>query len=135
MAVELNHTIVWCSDKMHSSSFLAHMLGRPAPTPFLHFMVVELDNGVSLDFMEKPGAVARQHYAFLIGDEEFDAVMTRIHARSLTYWADPARSKPGEINHHCGGRGIYFEDPDEHLLEVITRAYSAELLEEEQAAS
>jgi catechol 2,3-dioxygenase-like lactoylglutathione lyase family enzyme len=135
MAVELNHTIVWCSDKMRSSAFLARMLGRPAPTPFLHFMVVELDNGVSLDFMEKPGAVARQHYAFLITDEDFDAVLTRIHSEELTFWADPARLKPGEINHHFGGRGVYFEDPDGHLLEVITRPYSAELLEEEQAAA
>src|ERR1700760_4416889 len=103
MAVELNHTIVWCSDKMKSSAFLADMLGRPAPSPFLHFMVVTLDNGVSLDFIEKPGAVARQHYAFLIGDEDFDAVMSRIHAREMTYWADPARLRRGEINHHFGG--------------------------------
>ncbi len=129
MAIELNHTIVWCSDKMLSSAFLARMLGRPAPTPFIHFMVVTLDNGVSLDFMEKPGAVARQHYAFLIGDEDFDAVLTRIHAQELTYWADPARSQPGEINHHLGGRGVYFEDPDGHLLEVITHPYSAEGLD------
>lgn len=135
MAIELNHTIVWCSDKMKSSAFLAHMLGRPAPTTFIHFMVVALDNGVSLDFMEKPGAVARQHYAFLISDEDFDAVMTRIHVQGLTHWADPARSKAGEINHHFGGRGVYFEDPDGHLLEVITRPYSAELLEQENAAS
>ena len=135
MAVELNHTIVWCSDKMHSSTFLAHMLGRPAPTAFLHFMVVTLDNGVSLDFMEKPGAVARQHYAFLITDEDFDAVVTRIHSLALSFWADPGRLKPGEINHHFGGRGVYFEDPDGHLLEVITRPYSAELLEQENAAA
>jgi catechol 2,3-dioxygenase-like lactoylglutathione lyase family enzyme len=111
------------------------MLGRPAPKPFLHFMVVELDNGVSLDFMEKPGAVARQHYAFLITDEEFDAVMSRIHSQNLNYWGDPGRLKPNEINHHFGGRGVYFEDPDGHLLEVITQPYSAELLEEEQAAA
>jgi catechol 2,3-dioxygenase-like lactoylglutathione lyase family enzyme len=134
MTIELNHTIVWCSDKMRSSAFLAHMLGRPAPTGFMHFMVVSLDNGVSLDFMEKPGAVARQHYAFLIDDEDFDAVMTRLHGEELTYWADPARSRPSEINHHFGGRGVYFEDPDGHLLEVITKPYSADGLREEKAA-
>jgi catechol 2,3-dioxygenase-like lactoylglutathione lyase family enzyme len=133
MAVELNHTIVWCSDKMRSSAFLATMLGRPAPTALFHFMVVSLDNGVSLDFMEKPGAVARQHYAFLIGDEDFDAVLSRIHAGELTYWADPARSQPGVINHHFGGRGVYFEDPDGHLLEVITRPYGAEPSEQDNA--
>ena len=123
MAVELNHTIVWCSDKMRSSEFLARMLGRPAPAPFMHFMVVALDNGVSLDFMEKEGAVSRQHYAFLVGEENFDAVLARIRDEGIPYWADPARSRPNQINHHFGGRGVYFEDPDGHLLEAITRPY------------
>jgi len=125
MPVELNHTIIWCRDRMASSAFLAEMLGRPAPRPFHHFMVVELDNGVSLDFMEKEGAVSPQHYAFLIGEADFDSVLGRIRARGLDNWADPARTKPGEINRHDGGRGVYFEDPDGHLLEVITRPYGS----------
>lgn len=126
MAAQLNHSIVWCRDKTLSSSFLARMLGLPAPTPFLHFMVVTLDNKVSLDFMEKAGEIARQHYAFLVGEAEFDSAMDRIRAEGLTFWADPARSRPGEINRHWGGRGAYFEDPDGHLLEIITRPYGSE---------
>jgi len=126
MAAQLNHTIVWCRDKMASSAFLAEILGRPAPRAFLHFMVVELDNHVSLDFMEKSGEVSRQHYAFLIGEADFDAVLGRIREQGLDHWADPARSQPGEINRHWGGRGVYFEDPDGHLLEVITRPYGSE---------
>jgi catechol 2,3-dioxygenase-like lactoylglutathione lyase family enzyme len=126
MPVELNHTIVWCRDKMRSSSFLAEMLGRPPPRPFFHFMVVELDNEVSMDFMQKDGEVARQHYAFLVGEAEFDAVLGRIQAKGLDHWADPARTRPGEINRHFGGRGVYFEDPDGHLLEAITRPYGSE---------
>ena len=125
MPVELNHTIVWCHDKERSSTFLAEILGRPTPATFLHFKVVELDNGVSLDFMEKEGDVATQHYAFLIGEDDFDAVFRRIEAKGLGYWADPARSRPGEINRHDGGRGVYFEDPDGHLLEVLTRPYGS----------
>ena len=125
MPVELNHTIIWCRDRMASSAFLAEMLGRPAPRPFHHFMVVELDNGVSLDFMEKEDAVSPQHYAFLIGEADFDSVLGRIRSRGLDHWADPARTKPGEINRHDGGRGVYFEDPDGHLLEVITRPYGS----------
>lgn len=125
MGAELNHTIVWCSDKDRSSAFLARMLGRPAPTPFMHFMVVALDNGVSLDFMEKDGDVSRQHYAFLVGEADFDAVLGRIRAEGVAHWADPARSRPNEINHHFGGRGVYFEDPDGHLLEAITRPYES----------
>jgi catechol 2,3-dioxygenase-like lactoylglutathione lyase family enzyme len=122
---ELNHTIVWCHDKVQSARFLADMLGRPAPKPFMHFLVVTLDNGVSLDFMEKEGEIALQHYAFLVSDAEFDAVMAEIAARSLDHWADPARSRPGEINRHWGGRGVYFMDPNGHLLEAITRPYGA----------
>lgn len=126
MAAELNHTIVWCHDKKHSSLWLARMLGRPEPRSFFHFMVVDLDNNVSLDFMEKEGDIALQHYAFLIGEEDFDAVHERLRAAGQTWWADPARSKPNEINRHFGGRGLYFEDPNGHLLEVITRPYGSE---------
>ena len=126
MAAELNHTIVWCRDKNRSSAFLAEMLGLPPPRPFLHFMVVELDNGASLDFMEKEGEVSPQHYAFLVGEADFDAVLGRIRDQGVDHWADPARSQPGEINRHWGGRGVYFEDPDGHLLEAITRPYGSE---------
>lgn len=125
MSAQLNHTIVWCSDKHRSSAFLADTLGLSPPKPFHHFMVVELDNGVSLDFFQKEGAVSPQHYAFLIGEEDFDAVFARIRASGTGYWADPARSRPGEINRNDGGRGVYFEDPDGHLLEVLTRPYGS----------
>jgi catechol 2,3-dioxygenase-like lactoylglutathione lyase family enzyme len=123
VAVELNHTIVWCTDQKKSSSFLAEILDRPTPTRFGPFLVVEMDNKVSLDFYEVDEKIRLQHYAFLISEKEFDAVFDRIQKKELTYWADPARSKPGEISRHWGGRGMYFEDPDGHLLEVITRPY------------
>lgn len=126
MAAELNHTIVWCRDKQASATFLAEMLDRPKPHAFFNFLVVDLDNNVSLDFMEKDGDIALQHYAFLIGEGDFDAVYGRIQAARLDHWADPARTQPGEINHHFGGRGVYFPDPNGHLLEVITRPYGSE---------
>jgi catechol 2,3-dioxygenase-like lactoylglutathione lyase family enzyme len=126
MSAELNHIIVWCRDKMASSAFLARILDRPAPRPFHHFMVVDLDNHVSLDFMQKDGEVARQHYAFLVGEADFDSGLARIRADGLEHWADPARTLPGEINTHYGGRGVYFEDPDGHLLELITRPYGSD---------
>ena len=126
MAVQLNHTIVWCTDQRRSAAFLAEMLGRPPARRFMHFLVVDMDNGVSLDFYEKTGDVALQHYAFLIGEADFDGVYGRIRERGLAHWADPARTRPGEINRHWGGRGVYFQDPDGHLLEVITRPYGAE---------
>jgi len=123
---ELNHTIVWCSDQRRSADFLTSILDLQEARRFFHFLVVDLENGVSLDYYQKEGTVAPQHYAFLLSDAEFDAAFERLEQRGLAYWADPARSMPGEINHHFGGRGVYFADPDEHLLELITRPYGSE---------
>jgi catechol 2,3-dioxygenase-like lactoylglutathione lyase family enzyme len=117
------HTIVWCRDNERSSAFLADILGRPAPERIYQFMVVALDNGVSIDFMAKDGPVAMQHYAFLVDDLTFDRGFARITALGLKYWADPARTQEGKINHQDGGRGFYFEDPDGHVLELLTTPY------------
>ena len=123
MNVELNHTIIWCSDKARSAAFLTAILGLPPARTFLHFLVVDLANNVSVDFYQKDGPVAPQHYAFLVDDGTFDAAFDRIRADAVAHWADPARSRPGEINNHYGGRGLYFEDPDGHLMEIITTPY------------
>jgi catechol 2,3-dioxygenase-like lactoylglutathione lyase family enzyme len=125
MSVQLNHTIVWCRDQATSATFLAEMLGLSTPDRFGPFLVVEASNGVSLDYHETDGPIAAQHYAFLIDEDEFDAVFGRITERGLDHWADPSRSRPGEINRNDGGRGVYFADPDGHLLEVITRPYGS----------
>ena len=123
---ELNHTIVWCSDKRRSADFLAAMLGLAPARTFFHFLVVDLANRASLDYYQKDGPVSPQHYAFLVSDDEFDAAFARIRGAGLDYWADPARTKAGEINSHFGGRGVYFADPDGHLLELITKPYGSE---------
>jgi len=125
VAVQLNHTIVWCRDQDVSASFLADVLGLEKPTRYGPFLVVEAANGVSLDYHETDGDIASQHYAFLISEEEFDAVFGRIQDRELEYWADPGYTRPGEINHNDGGRGVYVPDPDGHLLEVMTRPYGS----------
>ena len=125
MAAQLNHTIVGVRDKLESATFLSELLGLPTPAPFGPFLVVELANGVSLDFQDWGDAVTPQHYAFLISEDEFDEIFGRIQARDLTYWADPHQSAAGEINHHDGGRGVYFEEPSGHLLEIITRPYGS----------
>jgi catechol 2,3-dioxygenase-like lactoylglutathione lyase family enzyme len=125
MSVQLNHTIVWCRDKKQSANFLAQVLGLPPPVRFGPFLVVALGNGVSLDLHETDEAIASQHYAFLLSEEEFDQVFDRLRERRLQYWADPGRHRAGEINHNDGGRGVYFEDPDGHFLEIITRPYGS----------
>ena len=123
MSVQLNHTIVWCRDQKTSASFLSETLGLPAPRRFMHFLVIDLSNDVSMDYFETGEAPSPQHYAFLVSDAEFDASLQRIRDRGVEFWADPARTQPGEINHYFGGRGVYFRDPDDHLMEIITKPY------------
>jgi catechol 2,3-dioxygenase-like lactoylglutathione lyase family enzyme len=121
MAVDLNHTIVWSTDKKASAEFLADLLGLAPPTPYGPFLCVETANGVSLDYDDRHAPVAPNHYAFLISEEEFDAVFERVRERGIRYWADPGHTQEGVINGH--GRGFYFEDPSGHNMEVLTRPY------------
>jgi catechol 2,3-dioxygenase-like lactoylglutathione lyase family enzyme len=122
--VRLNHTIVRVHDKRRSADFYAEVFGRPPAVPFGPFLVFDTDNGVSLDFHDAD-SVLPQHYAFLVDEDDFDAIFARVRERGVGYWADPGRSEPGAVNHHDGGRGVYFEDPDGHLLEIITRPYGS----------
>ena len=126
MAIQLNHTIVNALDPAASAKFLADVLGLPEPKPFGPFMDVELQNGVTLAYIHaQPDEIIIEHYAFLVSEAEFDEIFGRIRARGLPYWADPARRRPGEINHNDGGRGVYFPDPNGHFLEIITRPYGS----------
>ena len=123
MAVKLNHTIVAARDKEESARFVSEILGVADPVPFGPFLVVQVDNDVSLDFADEHGPVHPQHYAFLVSESEFDEIFGRIRERGLTYWADPGRGREGEYNTNDGGRGVYWEDPSGHFLEIITRPY------------
>ena len=125
MSVQLNHTIVSAHDPQASTVALAEILGRATPVRFGPFHGVELDNGVTLDFMREDGDIVRQHYAFLVSEEEFDEIFGRIQQRGLGYWADPGHSRPGKINRNDGGRGVYWRDRDGHNLEILTRPYGS----------
>jgi catechol 2,3-dioxygenase-like lactoylglutathione lyase family enzyme len=120
MSVELNHTIVASRDKHASARFLADILGVEVGDEMGPFVPVTLDNSVTLDYMTQAD-VQPQHYAFLVSDKNFDAAFGRIQQSGLTYWADPGHQTPGEINHRWGGRGVYFQDPDGHNMEILTR--------------
>jgi catechol 2,3-dioxygenase-like lactoylglutathione lyase family enzyme len=123
MTIKLNHTIVYSRDKRESAAFLTNLFGLPEPEPFGPFLGVEVGNEVTLDFYDEEGAGPSQHYAFLVSEGEFDQIFGRIKAQGLPYWADPGHRKKDEFNTHDGGRGLYFEDPSGHNLEIITRPY------------
>ena len=124
MTIRLNHTIVAAHDKDAAARFVAEILGLAAPVTVGPFAVLQVGDA-SLDFIDTPGEIAAQHYAFLANEDEFDAIFTRIRERALAYWADPHKHEAGRINEWDGGRGVYFDDPSGHLLEIITRPYGS----------
>jgi catechol 2,3-dioxygenase-like lactoylglutathione lyase family enzyme len=124
MTVTLNHTIVAARNKEASARFLTEILGLPPASLLGPFALVSVGE-TSLDFMDDDGAIAPQHYAFLVSEVEFDEIFGRIRERGLRYWADPYRRQAGEINAWDDGRGVYFDDPNGHLLEILTRPYGS----------
>lgn len=123
----LNHTIVAARDKAESATFLTELFNLPDATPFGPFLVVNVANDVSLDYAQVTDGeeIRPQHYAFLVSEEEFDSIYGKISERGIAHWADPRQSRPGEINHNDGGRGVYFQDPSGHYLEILTRPYGS----------
>ncbi|MFF3209311.1 VOC family protein [Streptomyces sp. NPDC002886] len=124
MTVQLNHTIIHSRDHRESAEFLAYFLGLEVGAPWGPFIPVEIANGVTLDFATIPAeSITAQHYAFLVSEAEFDVAFEKIKRARITYFADPHGLHPGEINHNDGGRGVYFEDPSGHGMELITVPY------------
>jgi len=122
MRVELDHTIVHSRDQRQSAVFLAEILGLGQPKKFGHFDTVQLGNGVTLDFMDAGPNLMAQHYAFLVDENSFDEILSRIRERGIEYWADPLHKVRNTINTDHGGRGLYFNDPSGHNLEVLTKS-------------
>ena len=126
MAVQLNHTIVPAHESAVTAQFWSDLLGLPAPKPFGPFLSIPTANGVDLDFADAGrDDFSRIHYAFLVSETEFDEIYGRIQDRELNHWADPMQQRPQQINHHNGGRGVYFQDPDGHFLEALTQPYAS----------
>jgi catechol 2,3-dioxygenase-like lactoylglutathione lyase family enzyme len=121
----LNHHIVSARDSEASARYYSEVLGLGAPVKLGHFAVLGVGPDTTLDFVDASGDLAAQHYAFLVTEEEFDEVFGRVTERGQEYWADPMHEAPGEINHWDDGRGMYFDDPDGHRLEILTRSYGA----------
>ena len=122
MPARLDHTIVHARDRNASASFLAGVLGLLPPEPVGRFATVTLANGVTLDYIDAPEPFDRVHYAFAVSHDELDAVFARVRERGLTWWADPGHQRPNETYVRDDSRGFYFDDPDGHRLEVLTRS-------------
>lgn len=124
MTVSLNHTVISSHDREATADFFTTILGLQAYSMAGHFAVVQVGE-TSLDFVTTDSDIASRHFAFLVSEAEFDEIFSRIGKAQLLYWSDPGRKKSGQINHWDDGRGVYFDDPNGHLLEVITRPYGS----------
>lgn len=127
MAITFNHTIVAARDREESANYFTDTFGLAPAKVFGPFLAVTLNDGVSLDFVQVSDdqEIHPQHYAFLVSETEFDAIYGRLRQRGQRHWADPHGAHPEEVNHHDGGRGVYFQDPAGHYLEIITRPYGS----------
>jgi catechol 2,3-dioxygenase-like lactoylglutathione lyase family enzyme len=124
MSVELNHIIIPSHDRRAAAEFLAGILGLPVGGEWGPFVPVQMANGVTLDFVDSDD-IRTQHCAFLVSEGEFDESFARIKDAGIDYWADPHHQQPSRINHHYGGRGVYFDDPSGHNMEILTQPYGA----------
>ena len=126
MAIRLDHTIVPAKDKVLSAKFFAEIFGLTVKSDG-HFAQVQINESLTFAFADRPEAWGldprsgpSQHYAFHVNDAEFDAIFDRVKAKGLPYGSQPFSHRDGKINRRRGGRGFYFEDPNGHLLEVMT---------------
>lgn len=119
MTIELNHTIVPSRDKEAAAKFFARIFGLSYEGPQSHFAPVMVNDRLTLDF-DDADDFDPHHYAFKVSDDDFDAIFQRIQDEQIPYGSGPRSSTNMEINHRQGGRGLYFSDPDGHLLEILT---------------
>lgn len=124
MSISLNHTIVHARAPAKTAAFLTEILGLEPARQLAHFTVVQI-GAASLDLIQTDDDISSRHFAFLVSEEDFDSIFERLRLRGLPYWADPFHQQEATINHWDDGRGLYFDDPDGHLLEIITRPYGS----------
>jgi len=122
MEITLNHTIVPSYDNVESARFYEDLFGFKFVKEWGHFAVVKVSSILTLDFQTKEN-FSSIHYAFKVSDEQFDAIFGRIKSGNIVFGSEPYALDNGEINHKYGGRGVYFKDPNGHVLEIITADY------------
>ncbi|HKS90742.1 MAG TPA: VOC family protein [Tepidiformaceae bacterium] len=120
MAITLNHTIVPAHDKHASADFFARVMGLAVESAAGHFVPVKITDSLTFDF-DNSDAFESHHYAFRVGDDEFEEILARVQSAGVAYFADPGHRRAGEFNSYNNGRGFYFSDPNGHNLEVGTR--------------
>lgn len=123
MTAHFNHTIIASTDPADMALFYRDLLEANEAPCWGPFINIQIADHVLLQFATPPIEFPPQHYAYLLDDAHFDRAYAKIVKSQREHWADPQRSRPGELNHEHGGRGVYLLDPSGHYLELITRPY------------
>lgn len=119
MAITLDHTIVPSRDKDAAAKFFAHIFDLPYAGAG-HFAPVRVNDALTLDFATSE-TFEEHHYAFVVGEHDFDNIYQRIIDSHATFGSGPSSADDGDVNHRRGGRGLYFRGgPDRHLWEIMT---------------
>jgi hypothetical protein len=122
----LNHHILAARYSVATARYLSEILGLDQAVRLGEFIVLQVGGDTTLDFIDTAGDdFDRLHYTFLVSEAEFDEIFARIKQREIPYWSDPMHNDPDQINTWDDGRGLYFDDPNGHRLEIITRAYGS----------
>lgn len=120
MSIVLNHTIVPASDKQASAAFFAELMELAVSAASGPFVPVAVNDDLTFDFDDR-GQVEAGHYAFLVDDDTFDAVLARLSQwPAVEFGSGPEGGWDRQINHLAGGRGIYVRDPNGHSYELFT---------------
>ena len=128
MSIKFNHTIVAAKDTKQSANYFTELFGLPARQAVRPFSGGHDQHGVSLDYAQV-GRRTRRSIRSTTRSWSPSPSSTRSTARSAIAASSigPIREArgPGEINHNDGGRGVYFQDPSGHYLEILTRPYGS----------
>ena len=118
MGFELNHAIVRCTDRTAAAQFFADLIDVTSPHASGPFAAVRVNDRLTLDFYDAD-VFAFGHFAFLVDDPRFDAILDRVMTRDLPFGSGPF-ARDGTINHLNDGRGIYVWDGDGNSYEFFT---------------
>jgi catechol 2,3-dioxygenase-like lactoylglutathione lyase family enzyme len=119
MTIRLDHTIVPAKDKVAAAEFFADIFGLTVKPGQGYFAQVQVNESLTLDFADAPEPQSH-HYAFHISEAEFEAIFGRVQARGIPYGSEPYNRTNSQIYTRRGGWGFYFDDPNGHVLEVMT---------------
>ncbi|MET0982286.1 MAG: VOC family protein [Telluria sp.] len=123
--IELDHVIVSARDRVASARLLASLLDVPWDETALGiFSAVYVNPGLTLDFISTDEAFPVEHFCFRVSDAEFDAILDRLAQAGIGYRADVRGPNDNRIGTAGGGRNIYWDMPDNHRWEILTRSYA-----------